>query len=405
MKTRKIYFLLPSIVLAAGTLLSLTACSQQTSPKTDDPLAESGRTVRTEQLASSLRQLTDSTAFLFGHHDDTVYGIGWEADFSNDSTVAQRSDVQSCVGDLPAVLSFDLGHLELGDSLNLDGVPFSRIRAEIIRHFNHGGMVTLSWHLDNPLSGGTSWVADSLRSVETHTVKSVLEGGEKHDLFLTWLDRAAAFFCSLETDEGVRVPVLFRPWHEHTGSWFWWGQDHCTPEEYQALWKLTVQRLREQGVTNVLYAYSPGTESGGDAAKYLERYPGDEIIDVLGLDTYCGAPEADTAKVAQYAANLEHHLKMVRTLAAERHKAAALTETGYEGIKTADWWTHTLAPVLLRQPVCYVVVWRNARERPSHHYAPYPGHPSADDFVAFYNMKETLFLRDLSSLYSNNPKQ
>ena len=385
-----------TLIIAAA--LALCSCGGN-QHKASDPLADSGRTARTEQLLENLKALGDSAVYLFGQHDATVYGIGWEADYTNDSTVHSRSDVKSVCNDFPALLSFDLGHIELGDERNLDGVPFSRIRQEIFAHYDRGGMITLSWHLDNPLSGGSSWVADSLRDVETHTVAAILEGGKKHELFLTWLDRVADFLNSLETPYGVRIPILFRPWHEHTGSWFWWGQQHCTAEQYKALWQLTVSRLKDKGVTNALYAYSPGTEPDGDKARYLERYPGDDIIDLVGLDCYCWAPEADTTQIANYAANLDRNLATVCAIAKQHHKAVALTETGYEGIKTDDWWTSTLAPVLSRHPVSYVLVWRNAHDKPGHFFAPYPGHPSTSDFIRFYNAPQTLFLRDVNALY------
>lgn len=86
---------------------------------------------------------------------------------------------------------------------------------------------------------------------------------------------------------------------------------------------------------------------------------------------------------------------MACRIAREHGKTVALTETGYEGIKTTDWWTHTLAPVLARHPISYVLVWRNAHDKPGHFFAPYPGHPSAADFVQFYNDSKTLFLRDV----------
>ena len=385
-----------TLIIAAA--LALCSCGGN-QHKASDPLADSGRTARTEQLLENLKALGDSAVYLFGQHDATVYGIGWEADYTNDSTIHTRSDVKSICNDFPALLSFDLGHIELGDERNLDGVPFSRIRQEIFAHYDRGGMITLSWHLDNPLSGGSSWVADSLRDVETHTVAAILEGGKKHELFLTWLDRVADFLNSLETPYGVRIPILFRPWHEHTGSWFWWGQQHCTAEQYKALWQLTVSRLKDKGVTNALYAYSPGTEPDGDEARYLERYPGDDIIDLVGLDCYCWAPEADTTQIANYAANLDRNLATVCAIAKQHHKAVALTETGYEGIKTDNWWTSTLAPVLSRHPVSYVLVWRNAHDKPGHFFAPYPGHPSTSDFIRFYNAPQTLFLRDVNALY------
>ena len=112
-----------------ATAALLTAACGNNEKKADDPLADSGRTQRTENLLENLKAIGDSTVYLFGHHDDTVYGIGWEADYSNDSTIHLRSDVKSVCNDYPALLSFDLGHIELGDSLNLDGVPFQRIRS------------------------------------------------------------------------------------------------------------------------------------------------------------------------------------------------------------------------------------------------------------------------------------
>ena len=385
----------PSLTsLLALTAIILVSCGCRL-PVENDPLADSGRTQRTESLLQNLKALGDSAVYMFGHHDDTMYGIGWQNNDAGDSAVHQRSDVESVCGDFPALLSFDLGHLELGHDKNLDGVPFDRMRKEIVAHDECGGMTTLSWHLDNPLSGGSSWVADSLKEVESGTVAAILEGGVKHERFLSWLDRVADFLNSLVTPEGVRIPVIFRPWHEHTGSWFWWGQAHCTAEQYKALWQMTVSRLKENGVVNALYAYSPGSEPDGNPEKYLERYPGDDVIDLMGLDCYCFAPDADTMRVAAYAAQLDKNLGMACRIAREHGKAVALTETGYEGIKTTDWWTHTLAPVLARHPISYVLVWRNAHDKPGHFFAPYPGHPSAADFVQFYNDSKTLFLRDV----------
>ena len=360
--------------------------------KADDPLADTGRTQRTENLLNNLKKLS-AEGYLVGHQDDTVYGIGWVGD-------SCRSDVQSVCGDFPAVIGFDLGHLENGDSLNLDGVPFERMRQEIIRQFDRGGMVTLSWHLDNPLTGGTAWVVgDSLADQEKLTVASVLEGGEKHEVFLGWLDTLASFLNSLETPYGVKVPVLFRPWHEHTGSWFWWGQNLCTTEQYKALWKLTVEQLKQRGVTNVLYAYSPGTEFNGDAEKFLERWPGDEIVDVIGFDSYCTNNAEDTVAISNYATSLDLNLKTLCEIAKQHNVVPALTETGMESLGKADWWTATLMPVLNKYPIAYVLLWRNAHDKEGHFYMPYPGQQSVSDFIRFYNDKRTLFVKDVNGLY------
>ncbi|MCR4853436.1 MAG: glycoside hydrolase family 26 protein [Prevotella sp.] len=383
---------LPLILFA---VLLLAACGKK---KADDPLADSGRTQRTENLLQNLKQLADS-AYLFGHQDSPMYGIGWVGD-------DDRSDVKTVCNDFPAVMGFDLGHLELGDSVNLDKVPFDKMREQIIKQFDRGGVVTLSWHLDNPLTGGSAWVKpDSLTDQEKQTVASVLEGGAQHEKFLSWLDRVADFFNSLETPYGVKVPVIFRPWHEHTGSWFWWGQNLCTKEQYVALWKLTESRLREKGVNNVLYAYSPGSESDGDSAKYLERYPGDDCIDFLGTDIYCSSQwdgsqtTFNPDEPARYIERTRRQLSMICQVAKEHQKVAILSETGFQGIPQDKWWTQTLAEAIKGLPIAYVLVWRNAHDQPGHYFAPYPGQISAEDFVRFYNLPQTLFVRDINGLY------
>ena len=180
------------ILFMVATVMLTASCDKK---KADDPLAESGRTQRTENLLANLKASAEK-GYLVGHQDATVYGIGWVGD-------SCRSDVKSVCDDFPAIVGFDLGHIEMGDSVNLDGVPFDRMREEIIRQYDRGGMVTLSWHLDNPLTGGSAWVnPDSLTDQEKQTVASVLEGGECHEKFLGWLDTLAEFLNSLETPYG-----------------------------------------------------------------------------------------------------------------------------------------------------------------------------------------------------------
>lgn len=383
------------VILSLMAAAAISACS--TSTKADDPLAESGRTQRTENLLANLKAIAKD-GYLIGHQDATVYGVGWVGE-------SDRSDVKSVTGDYPAIVGFDLGHLELGDSLNLDGVPFDRMKQEIINHFDRGGMVTLSWHLDNPLTEGTAWVVpDSLTDQEKQTVASVLEGGQCHEKFLGWLDTLANFFNTLQTADGVKVPVLFRPWHEHTGSWFWWGQNLCTTEQYKALWKLTVDRLKEKGVTNVLYAYSPGTEFNGDAEKYLERWPGDDIVDMIGFDTYCTSNAEDTTAINNYRNSLDLNLKTICEIAKQHNVVPVLSETGMESLQMENWWTEVLMPVLNKYPIAYVLLWRNAHDKPGHFYMPYPGQKTVSDFVKFYNDKRTLFLKDVNGLYLQKEK-
>lgn len=359
-----------ALVCAAGTVSGQGVCGG-----TDDNGART-RTHEAEQMLATLKALPEHGVFMFGHHDDPMYGIGWNGD-------AQRSDVKSVCGDYPAVMSFDLGHLELGDDKNLDGVPFDKIRKESVAQYMRGGMVSFSWHADNPLTGKDAWdVSDST------VVRSVLPGGKNHDKFIVWLDRVADFFNSIKTQDGVKVPVLFRPWHEHTGSWFWWGQVLCTDEEYDALWQMTYKRMREKGADQLLWAYSPGIEPK-DSAEYMRRWPGDGIVDVIGVDAY------QYEDRQAYIDNLDRLLRIMTDVSKAHGKAMAVTETGYESIPDSVWWTKTLMPVIGKYPISYVLVWRNAHNKSGHFYAPYPGHASEADFKTFYNDRRTLFAGDM----------
>ena len=359
-------------LMAAGLFSACGSASQKAQDKAETVAV---RTAETQKLLDNLKAVP-TKGIMFGHHDDTVYGIGWEGDEG-------RSDVQSVCGDYPAVISFDLGELELGGEASLDKVPFDKIRKEIVNQYHRGGLASLSWHARNPKTSGDAWDV-----TDTTVVKSILPGGANHEKFAGWLKRMADFLNSIQTAEGTKVPVLFRPWHEHTGSWFWWGQNLCTDDEYKALWHMTVDSLRAHGVDNALYAYSPGSEPN-DTTQYLKRYPGDELVDVIGFDTYQFDRET-------YLANLDKSLAIVADIAKTHNKVMVVTETGYEGIPDAQWWTGTLLPAIEKYPVAYVLVWRNARERVTHFYAPYPGQASEKDFVDFYNHPKTLFAADIN---------
>ena len=320
-------------------------------------------------LVERLEAIPD-TCFIFGHHDDPMYGIGW-------SFEEGRSDVKSVCGKYPGMMSFDLGGLELGNDKNLDGVPFDKMREEIIKQDQRGGFITLSWHLRNPKTEGDSWdVSDST------VVATILNDAQMKRKMESWLDNVANFLKSLKDKDGKDVNVIFRPWHEHTGSWFWWGQKLCTDDEYKALWKLTVDRLKEDGVKNVIYAYSPGTEPE-TVEQYLKRFPEGNIIKVVGVDCYQYGEG--------YAEKVDKGLSIVDSVAQQRHLIPALTETGFEGLNDATWWTQTLLPALSKHKLAYVVVWRNAWNKEGHFYAPYPGQISADDFKRFADNPRTIF--------------
>jgi mannan endo-1,4-beta-mannosidase len=319
---------------------------------------------------------------MFGHQDDLVYGKGW---YNEEG----RSDVKDVCGDYPAVCGWELGHLEQGYAYSLDSVYFDMIRNGIKTAYEHGAVNTISWHGRNPFTGGTAWDVSS-----KVTVAAILPGGEKHELFKTYLDRLATFFLSLKTDDGKLIPVFFRPYHEHTGSWFWWGKDLCTTGQYKALWRFTVTYFRDvKHIHHLLYTYS--TDRFSTPEEYLERYPGDDLIDMLAFDLY--------DRGAEFPDILSNCAAIVSMLAAEKGKIGAVSEAGGPIVRNTNWWTQVLLKSLRPYTLSYVLVWRNPWQHPEAAFAPYKGHPGSADFIRFYNDPHTLFLRDIAEMQIYTP--
>ncbi len=376
-------------------LFFLPGCERDpTLPVADMTLVDPNATTETRALFTNLDRIRHDYV-LFGHQDDLAYGVHWRNDEPG------RSDVMEVTGSYPAVYGWEIGDLELGASHNLDNVNFDEMRGWIREGYERGGVITISWHMNNPVTGGDAWDVEG----DHRAVPKILPGGELHEKFKVWLDTFAEFAGSLVAHPGTGnehlIPVIFRPYHEHTGSWFWWGADHCTPDEYNKLWQFTVEYLRdEKSVHNLLWAFSPAGNVADSEEAYLERYPGDAYVDIVGFDDYGSVREP--YQLEQFT----NRLRFVVNFAEARRKIPALPETGYEAIPDPEWWTGTLLAALnhdsTTRRIAWVLVWRNSNEatdRQNHFYAPYPGHPSAYDFVEFHDHPLILFEDDLPDMY------
>jgi mannan endo-1,4-beta-mannosidase len=149
-------------------------------------------------------------------------------------------------------------------------------------------------------------------------------------------------------------------------------------------------------VHNFIYAFSPDNKFISEE-EFLERYPGNEYVDMVGMDNY-----GDFGRDGKYDLEAGYlKLKIVSDFAIKNGKLAAFTETGLESIPDTTWWTEKLLSTLKRSKLrlCYVLVWRNDVRSPTHFYAPFPGQVSQNDFLKFYNDPYTLFENDLKQIY------
>lgn len=381
-------------------LSGLWACSESTPVAAPEfGLIDTDASYATRSLYQNLNRLSPDHV-LFGHQDALAYGVLWEGD-------EDRSDIRDVAGSHPALYGWEIGNLELGAAENLDKVNFVRMQEWIRAAFERGGVITISWHMNSPVTGGNAWDTRP-------TVAQILPGGSHHKVLVDYLDAFIEFNKDLiyfnRKGKERHIPIIFRPWHEHNGDWFWWGKGSTSEADYIALWRFTVDYLRAQGVHNLIYAFSPDRsriDLENFTRDYFYGYPGDDYVDVIGLDNYwdLGHP-ANNTPAEQQKLDFAQSLQNIVQIAHRKNKIAALTEGGQDKLGNPRFWTEVMLPAIESNAdtrgLAYIMMWRNAnreREGRDHFYVPYQGFEHAADFIDLVRSPLVLLEQELPNMY------
>lgn len=204
-----------------------------------------------------------------------------------------------------------------------------------------GGLCAFTWHwnvpkdIDNP-EGGYAFYTSEITNFSQ--VNAVTPGTKEYKTIIHDIDLIATKIQRMES-EGVTI--LFRPLHEASGAWFWWGlqgRDSATNEVFQKLWYMIYDRLENyHKLTNIIWVWNgqnPHTAIHPNAfdIEGIDRYYDQEDISAEALSTYYEKCYGELAGYDKYCAELAG---MEST-----GKMMALTECGYipdpEGIKAAN---------------------------------------------------------------------
>ena len=340
-------------------------------------LVDNNATFSTKALFKNLMEVMESGRFYFGQQDATSSGYGWNDD-------SGKSDIYTLTGKLPAFYSWD--YMDFTRPKTDNSKAENKIRKLTAKAFYEGGVNSYCWHFWNPVTNG------SFYDTTVVVVPQLLPGGVFHEKYKRELERIAHYNSTLIGKYGEQIPIIFRPFHEFDGSWFWWGANHCTPEEFKKLYRFTVHYLRDiLGVRNFLYAFSPDCKFH-TIEEYLLRYPGDDYVDILAMDNYW-----DFRFDKNLLDDAHKKLAIISKYAQDRNKLAALTETGQSKIENPRWFTQCLMKVIYDYPqeikLAYVAVWRNSLKG---YYIPYKGHSAETDFLEFIRDHRVLMGDDKS---------
>jgi hypothetical protein len=167
--------------------------------------------------------------------------------------------VEGITGRLPAVRG-------------LDFIQYNGVVERAIDWWERGGIVNIRWHWGAPTRG--EGYEASQEEVDINRV--LTPGTAEYQSMMDGLDRTAADLARIR-DAGV--PVLWTPFHELNGDWFWWGKG--SPEQFIALWRFMFDYFTdEKGLNNLIWVL--GYTGQPDA----DWYPGREYVDIAGADTY-----------------------------------------------------------------------------------------------------------------------
>lgn len=229
-----------------------------------------------------------------------------ENDPTSAPTVFKANELQAVydvTGKYPALLGLDVSGVECGN-------PCFSARQAIEWH-NAGGIVTICWHwlIDNqdgqPRAFYTDQTDFSLRAVLADPNGALYQG------MIADIDAVAE---ELKILRDAHIPVLWRPLHEASGGWFWWGADGA--ESYRQLWDLLYDRMTNyHGLNNLIWVYN-----GQDP----DWYVGDDKCDIIGDDPYY--PDSSRTEYQKDPANSK---RFKSTYRASHRKMIAMTENDF----------------------------------------------------------------------------
>ncbi len=176
--------------------------------------------------------------------------------------------ILSTTGKLPAMRGLDF----MDD--DFDGVV-----ARSAAWWNKGGLVTICWHCGPEFSGNY----DNCKNDEIADWDAVLtEGTEANRQFIANMDKAGKALQELQ-EQGVTV--LWRPFHEFDGQWFWWGKGGS--ENFKKLWIMMYDHFtNDLKLNNLIWVLGYSHNGKQYSGKPAEWYPGDQYCDIVGADSY-----------------------------------------------------------------------------------------------------------------------
>lgn len=209
----------------------------------------------------------------------------------------EADNIYKATGKYPAMNCYDFIHIYVPTN---NWINYSNL-TPVTEWVEAGGLVSLMWHFNVPLSETTTPTADGSgvtctpSSTTFKAANALVDGTWENKWFYEQMDKVADVILKLQ-DAGIAA--IWRPFHEAAGNatrtkgdwkgtaWFWWGADGA--ETYKQLWQTMFTYFQTKGIHNLVWTWTTQNYNG-DATAYSNDdawYPGDAYVDIVGRDLY-----------------------------------------------------------------------------------------------------------------------
>lgn len=336
---------------------------------------------KTVTLYNSLKRIQNTSSFLFGQEFFNSFR------FSGSGAHGEKefSDSKDITGAHPALLGSDF-HYYLTKGATERGYHTEAVKWA----YQQGYVITYDWHLSARNTNSYEYVP-AVKDLANNIVNDI---GDDRAWLYSELDKIIDIINNDLVVNNENIPIVFRPFHEMNGGWFWWGSQATTSDNYKLLYQLLVDYMRPK-VNTVLFCWSPNSPTN------MNYFPGNDYVDILGVDIY---------EVSE--SSLRSNLAPIVDHAQANNKVAVLSETGNRksnGDEAVMYWKNTVLPGIVNDPsgkslkIAWALTWINASW--SFSYVPYAGSSAAakQNFIDFKNSPHVIFGDKLSAMYTPIP--
>ncbi len=263
--------------------VSFSFVNDQPVPDANAELVDAQATEQTKRLFSYLQRIYGAK---------TLSGVTAEVNWNH--RIADQ--IYQATGKYPAINVYDFIHIATPDGngwINYNDIT------PVTEWAEQGGIVSLMWHFNVPLSESTVIGRDGSGQTCTPSEttfkasNALVDGTWENKYFYEQMGRVADVMLKLQDNN---IAAIWRPFHEAAGNyystqwkgeaWFWWGEDG--PETFKGLWKAMYEYFQDRGVHNLIWEWT-AQNYNGSATGYTNDeayYPGDAYVDMVGRDLY-----------------------------------------------------------------------------------------------------------------------